>query len=184
MSKKYDMNDLSKMRLKDREVKDAKEIKDILSKASYGNIATVMDDQPFITMTVFVYDEETHSIYMHTSKYGRLCANVGQSNKVCFSVGKIGRMLPSEFAREFSNEYESVVCFGTIEVMDDMKTARDKMHLMIDKYFPHLEKEKDYRPITESEIKEIATYKISIDSWSGKKKEVEKDFPGAIIFNL
>ena len=171
------------MRRKDRAVEDDAWIVDVLHQAAYGNIATVNEGQPFITMTVFVYDPETHALYMHTSRHGRLCANVGNGSNVCFSVGKVGRMLPADTAREFSNEYESVVIFGKIEILADLKKARDMMHLMIDKYFPHLKREVDYREITLPEIQEIATYKITIDSWSGKRKKAEKDFPGAFLFN-
>lgn len=183
MAKKHDLSNLTDMRRKDRGITDDKWIKTFFQKAPYINIATVMEDQPFITMTTFVYDEETHAFYLHTSRSGRLQANIGQAQKVCVSYGNIGRLLPSEYAREFSTEYESVVAFGTGEILSDMETAKKKMQLMIDKYFPHLTVGKDYHPITDKEIKEIATYKISIDSWSGKKKEVELDFPGAISFD-
>ena len=181
--KKHDLTNLSELRRKDREIKDDEWIIEFLNKAPYGHIATDMDGQPFITMTVFVYDRETHAIYMHTSKFGRLAANVRQSDKVCFSFGTIGRMLPAEYAREFSNEYESVIVFGTIEILEDLEDAKDKMHLMIDKYFSHLKRDTDYRAITKTEIKEIATYKISIESWSAKKKQESEDFPGAFYFN-
>lgn len=171
------------MRRKDRAVEDDTWIVEFLRQASFGNIATVHESQPFITMTVFVYDPGTHALYMHTSRHGRMCANVKADDKVCFSVGKVGRMLPAETAREFSNEYESVVVFGRIEIMEDLRKARDMMHLMIDKYFTHLKREVDYRAITLPEIEEIATYKIAIESWSGKRKEAEEDFPGAFFFN-
>lgn len=183
MTKKHDLTNMTELRRKDREIKDDDWIIDFLANAPYGYVATVMEGQPFITMTVFVYDKATHAIYLHTSKYGRLASNVRQDDKVCFSFGTIGRMLPSEYAREFSNEYESVVVFGKIEILEDMELAQNMMHLMIEKYFSHLEKDKDYRAITDLEIKEIATYKINIDSWSAKKKEEADDYPGAFYFN-
>ena len=183
MTKKHDLTNKSELRRKDREIKDDEWIIDFLAKAPYGYVATVMDGQPFITMAIFVYDRATHAIYLHTSKYGRLAANVRQDYNACFSFGTIGRMLPAEHAREFSNEYESVVAFGKIEILEDMVFARDKMHQMIDKYFSHLKRDTDYRAITKTEILEIATYKISIESWSAKKKEEAEDYPGAFIFN-
>ena len=38
-------------------------------------------------------------------------------------------------------------------------------------------------PLTQNEIEEIATYKITINEWSGKRKDEAKDFPGAIDFH-
>lgn len=181
--KKYDFSKIDNMRRKDRQITDESWIVDYISKAEYGTIATVHEGQPFLTMTVFVYDKATHAIYLHTSKQGRLYANIQHDHKVCFSVGEIGRLLPAKTAREFSNEYQSVVLFGQCKVMTDLEDARDKMHLLIEKYFPHLHRDKDYKAITKTEIKDLAVYKISIDSWTAKKKEVEQDFPGAMSFS-
>jgi len=181
--KKHDLTNIDNMRRKDRQVTDETWIVDYISKAEYGTIATVQEDQPFLTMTVFVYDKESHAIYLHTSKQGRLHANIQQSNKVCFSVGEIGRLLPAKYAREFSNEYKSVVVFGKCEIMNDLEDAKDKMHLLIEKYFRHLSRDKDYQAITKKEIEEIAVYKLSIDSWTAKQKEEAPDFPGAMHFS-
>ena len=181
--KKHDLSNIDVMRRKDRQVQDDQWIIDFISQAEFGTLATVYEDQPFLTMTMFVYDKETHSIYLHTSKQGRLFSNVQQFQKVCFSYGTLGRLLPAKNARNFSNEYKSVVVFGTCEVMTDLKDARDKMHLLIEKYFPHLKRDEDYKAITKLEIEEIAVFKISIDSWTAKVKDAEPDFPGAFLFS-
>jgi hypothetical protein len=51
--------------------------------------------------------------------------------------------------------------------------------MLLDKYAPHLEAGRDYRPTTDDELKRTAVYRVDIESWSGKQKEVEADFPGA-----
>ncbi len=161
---------------------DEEWIKKFIKEAPYGNLATVHGDQPFINMNLFVYDEETHSIYMHTAGHGRTRDNIDAADKVCFSVSKLGRLLPAKVSREFSCEYEGVVVFGSGSVITDMKFARDKIQLLTDKYFPHLKPGEDYRPITPAEIAEISAYQIKITQWSGKRKEVEADFPGAFRY--
>ncbi len=181
--KKYDLSNMNEMRRKDRQIDDDNWIVDYISKSDFGTLATVFEDQPFLTMTVFVYDKDTHAIYLHTSKHGRLFANLQNSYKVCFSVGEMGRLLPAKTAREFSNEYKSVVVFGKCEVMTDLKEARNKMHLLIEEYFSHLKRDEDYKSITQPEIQEIAVFKISIDSWTAKQKEAEPNFPVAISFS-
>ncbi len=181
--KKHDLTNIDQMRRKDRQVNDEAWIVDYISNADFGTLATVSEDQPFMTMTVFVYDKNTHAIYLHTSKHGRLFANIVHNKKVCFSLGKMGRLLPADTAREFSNEYTSLVAFGTCDVMTDMKDAKDKMYLLLDKYFPHLKKDDDYKAITQPEIEEIAVFKISIDTWTAKQKIAEQGFPGAMSFS-
>ena len=53
-------------RRSDRAVTDEAWIKDFLSGAPFGALATVSDGQPFINMNQFVYDEAAHAIYLHT----------------------------------------------------------------------------------------------------------------------
>ena len=36
-----------------------------------------------------------------------------------------------------------------------------------------------YRPSTDEELRRTAVYRIDIETWSGKQKEVAEDFPGA-----
>lgn len=63
-----------------------------------------------------------------------------------------------------------------------MKFARYKIQLLTNKYFSHLKPGEDYRPITPAEIAEISAYQIKITQWSGKRKSVEADFPGAFFY--
>jgi nitroimidazol reductase NimA-like FMN-containing flavoprotein (pyridoxamine 5'-phosphate oxidase superfamily) len=43
---------------------------------------------------------------------------------------------------------------------------------LLDKYFPDLRPDQDYRPITDAEMNQTAVYAIEIDAWSGKRKSV------------
>ncbi len=47
---------------------------------------------------------------------------------------------------------------------------------------PHLRPGIHYRPIADDEIKRTSVYKIAIETWSGKKKQVADDFPGAYLY--
>ena len=61
--------------------------------------------------------------------------------------------------------------------------AQDGLQKVVDKYFPHLQPGRDYRPIIAEELKRTSVYKIAIELWSGKKKEVG-DFPGAFLYGV
>jgi hypothetical protein len=45
---------------------------------------------------------------------------------------------------------------------------------MLQKYFPHMTSGKEYRPITDQELKRTSVYAISIESWSGKRNWPEQ----------
>ncbi len=163
----------------DREVTDEAWIKRLLRLAPMGILATQRGGQPFVNSNLFVYDESAHAIYFHTAKVGRTRSNIERDERVCFTVTTMGRLLPASEALEFSVEYSGVVVFGRARVVEDQEEARWFLQRLLDKYAPHLKAGKDYRPPIDEEIKRTTVYHIAIDSWSGKKKEAEPEFPGA-----
>jgi uncharacterized protein len=181
MPKDYTALPVNQVRRADRAVEDDAWIAKFLKHAPLGALATVSDGQPFINMNLFVYDEQRHVIYMHTARFGRTRSNVDQAERVCFSVSQMGRLLPADEALEFSVEYSGVTVFGRASVIEGAE-AEDALQKLLDKYFPHLQPGRDYRPIIPQEMARTSVYKIEIESWSGKKKAVEADFPGAFWY--
>jgi len=182
MPKDYTALPYTQVRRADRAVEDEGWIKTLLHRAPIGSLATVYDGQPFINANLFVYDEPAHAIYMHTARVGRTRANVEQDERVCFSVSEMGRLLPAPEALEFSVEYAGVVVFGRACIIGDAGESKRALQMLLDKYAPHLRPGLDYRPTTDEELARTAVYKIEIEEWSGKKKEVAPDFPGAFYY--
>lgn len=174
---------LTHVRRQDRAVNDQDWIKAFLHRSAVGMLATVADGQPFINSNIFAYDEAAHCIYTHTAKTGRTPSNIEQhGERVCFSIMEMGRLLPAETALEFSVEYAGVMVFGSAEVVTDEAEAIHALQLLLDKYAPHLKVGEDYRPPVHEELKRTAVFRIKIEQWSGKKKEVADDFPGAFWY--
>ena len=148
--------------------------RDFLSRAQIGHVATRWDDQPFITPTNFWYDPDRHEIYFHSNIVGRVRANAERHNRVCFEASESGRFLPSNIALEFSVQYESVVAFGAIRVLEDAGEKRRALYGLIGKYFPAMTAGKEYRPITDQELKRTSVYAIAIESWSGKRNWADR----------
>lgn len=169
----------SELRRRDRG-KDEAWVRDFMTRAPYGFLATVGDGgQPFLNSNLFVYDSDRHCIYLHTHRTGRTRDNVETSEKVAFSVAAMGRLLPAPEALEFSVEYAGVVAFGRGQIVEDVDEAKAALQDLLDKYAPHLAPGRDYRATTDEELARTAVYRIDIETWSGKQKEVEEDFPGA-----
>ena len=68
----------------------------------------------------------------------------------------------------------SVIAFGKISIIDSPDEKEKALYALIKKYFPDKEAGKDYRPITEQELKRTSVYEIRIESWSGKRNWEEK----------
>lgn len=176
----------SSLRRRDRGRNDAW-VAAFLKRAAYGFLATVGEaGQPFLNSNLFVFDDsgDGRRIYLHTHRTGRTRDNLEGAEKVAFSAVAMGRLLPAPEALEFSVEYAGVVAFGTGRVVEDRNEARTALQLLLDKYAPHLTPGTDYRPTTDDELRRTAVYRIDIESWSGKQKEVAEDFPGAFTFAI
>ncbi|HEX9030121.1 MAG TPA: pyridoxamine 5'-phosphate oxidase family protein [Anaerolineales bacterium] len=173
---------INRPRRQDRTVEDPAWIENFLSRASYGSLATVKDDQPFINTNLFVYAPDRHAIYLHTAREGRTRLNIEANPRVCFSVSEMGHLLPATTALEFSVEYAGVMVFGTAQVVSDPAEARDGLQRLLDKYFAQFQPGRDYRAIQPEELARTAVYRIDIESWSAKRKAVPADFPGAFFY--
>lgn len=169
----------ARLRRRDRG-KDDEWVRAFLKRATHGVLATVDEaGQPFVNANIFVFDEDSHCLYLHTHRTGRTRANVDAREKVAFTVSAMGRLLPAHEALEFSVEYAGVVAFGTARVVSDPQEAEHGLRMLLEKYAPHLEYGVDYRGIADEELARTAVYRIDIEAWSGKQKEAATDFPGA-----
>jgi nitroimidazol reductase NimA-like FMN-containing flavoprotein (pyridoxamine 5'-phosphate oxidase superfamily) len=166
------------LRRPDRSADDAW-IREFLHESPVGVLATVEDGQPFVNSNLFVYDEERQAIYLHTARTGRTRSNLEGSGRASFTAFEMGRLLPADEALEFSVEYGGVVVFATAAVVADPREAERGLQLLLDKYAPHLRPGRDYRPITPDELKRTSVFRLDIESWSGKRKVADPDFPGA-----
>ena len=166
----------------DRAVNDQEWITDVLERAGMIVVATAVADQPFTSTLLFAYDAQRHAIYLHTAKRGRVWENLKVNPRVCLTVAEMGRLLPAPTALNFSVEYQSVVIFGTACLVEDVEEATYGLQLILDRYFPHLHPGQDYRPITDGEREATAVYRVDVDEWSGKRKAVGEEFPGAFLW--
>lgn len=166
----------------DRSMNDEAWMTAFLHQAPMATIATSVDGQPFLSTLLFALDERRRIIYFHTARRGRVWENLQQNPRVCLTATEMGRLLPAETAFNFSVEYQSVVVFGDAHLVNDPSESRDALQLILDKYFAHLQPGRDYRPITNEELSITAVYRMEVEEWSGKRKAVQADFPGAFTW--
>jgi uncharacterized protein len=149
--------------------RDDEWIRAFLREAKVGHIASARDDQPFLNPTTFWYDEAHHQIIFHSNVAGRIRSNIESNSKVAFEASELGKMLPANVALEFSLQFRSVVVFGTARLVNDPEEARRVLYGLIHKYFPAMTAGKEFREITDKELKRTSVYAIQIEEWSGKE---------------
>jgi len=149
-------------------------IRAFLKEVKVGHIATSSDRQSFINPTTFWYDEAHHQIVFHSNVAGRVRSNVESNPKVSLEASELGKLLPSNVALEFSLQFRSVVVFGIARLVTDPAEARHLLYGLIGKYFPSMSAGKEFREITEKELRATSIYVIQIESWSGKENWAER----------
>ncbi len=170
---------ITEIRRAKKAVTDEAWSKSFLRTAQVGVLATVFQDQPFVSTKLFVYDEQHGAIYLHSADEGRVWQNIQLNPKICFTAHEIGRFLPSVKACKFGVEYASVVVFGVVHVVGDQVEILAALQLFMDKYAPHLLRGLDYPPISSDDLDGLAVYRLEITGWSAKQSRADPDFPGA-----
>jgi nitroimidazol reductase NimA-like FMN-containing flavoprotein (pyridoxamine 5'-phosphate oxidase superfamily) len=154
--------------------RDEEWMRAFLRAAQVGHVATQWDDQPFVTPTMFWYDEANERIIYHSNLAGRVRANLERNPKICLEASEMGQLLPSNVALEFSVQYRSVMVFGTVRILESDEAKRAALTGLLEKYFPKMQAGREYRPITEKELKRTSVYEMKIESWSGKENWNER----------
>jgi uncharacterized protein len=144
-------------------------IRAFLHNARVGHIASAQSGQPFLNPTTFWFDETNHQIIFHSNITGRVRSNIESNPPVCFEVSELGKMLPANVALEFSLQFRSVIVFGTARLITEPEEARRVLYGLIHKYFPAMTPGKEFREITDKELKRTSVYAIRIAEWSGKE---------------
>lgn len=149
--------------------RDDEWIRAFLREVKVGHIASAREDQPFLNPSTFWFDEANHQIIFHSNVAGRIRSNIENNSRLCFEASELGKMLPSNVALEFSLQYRSVILFGTARLITDPDEARRVLYGLIHKYFPAMTAGKEFREITDNELKRTSIYAIKIEEWSGKE---------------
>ncbi|MEM7737382.1 MAG: pyridoxamine 5'-phosphate oxidase family protein [Deinococcota bacterium] len=187
MPKDYGTLAPNQVRRRDRVIDDEAWIHTFLETAPVGILATNDGEQPFINSNLFVFDAAENAIYTHTARVGRTRSNTDAGEDAgipaCFHIMQMGRVLPASRALEFSIEYAGVTAFGRLTIVSEPEETQRCLQLIMDKYAPHLRPDQDYEPATADDLKRTSVYKLAIDSWSGKRKVVDDDFPGAFYYS-
>ena len=149
-------------------------IRAFLKEVKAGHIATSLDGQPFVNPTTFWYDEENHQVVFHSNVAGRVRSNIESNPQVSLEASELGRFLPSNVALEFSLQFRSVVIFGAARLISDPVEARRSLYGLIGKYFPNMRAGKEFREITDKELRATSIYALKIESWSAKENWAER----------
>jgi hypothetical protein len=167
---------LTQVRRKDRVLTDEEWMDRFLTMSAVGHLAVVYEDQPLLHSNFFWCDGTR--VYWHTAQVGKLRAVLETGvARACFTVTEFGRVLPAGTPFDFSTEYASVVCYGTVRIVADATEKKHALEGVMRKYAPHLVAGVDYEPMPESDIAITSVYCLEIETRVGKHNVKPDEYP-------
>ena len=135
---------------------------DILNAGSYGTFAFLGDDDyPYAVPVNYIF--YANCIYVHCALEGHKMDAIARHDKASFSVVEAHEVIPEDL----STDYRSVLVFGRVQVVEDNEEKLNALHLICQKYVPHMDKSvEDY--ITRK-APSTAVIRMSVEHMSGKE---------------
>lgn len=157
-----------KVRRTDREETDSSFLHKILDNSISCTVAVATEEYPLIQASFFAFDKVNNEVVFHFSKYGFSGQEITPGKNITISVYKYGKLYTAEKAVDFGGEYQSVIIYGKIRIVDNEAEKMQAMKFFFDKFFSHIP-EPDYKPFTVTEANPIHVVKVKIDKWMGKQ---------------
>jgi nitroimidazol reductase NimA-like FMN-containing flavoprotein (pyridoxamine 5'-phosphate oxidase superfamily) len=120
------------MRRNEKEIKDRKDIDDIIKRCRVCRLAICDGGQPYVVPLNFGYDGR--SLYFHTAPEGRKIDIIKRNNRVGFEFDILHDIVTAEQACKWGAKYESVMGSGTAEIVDDLEAKKEALQLIMRQY--------------------------------------------------
>ena len=141
-------------------MKTSRDMEVLLERMPVGRLAVTTEDGPYIVPVNYLFFEG--SIYFHSGQTGRKIEALQADSRVCFLVDEVGPQVVWEQGCGVSQIYESVICFGKTEFVEEPVEKRRILEAMVRKFVPQDHFLKDQN------IAKTAVIRIVIESMSGK----------------
>ena len=154
------------MRKSDREITNSNVIDDIIRRCRVCRLGLSDDGQPYVVPMNFGYDG--HALYFHGALEGRKIDIIRKNSRVCFEFDILVDMIKAEAACDWGTRYQSVIGFGTAEIISELEAKTEALGIIMAQYsgrrytFPE--------PI----VNETALIKVNIEKMTGKSVGVEE----------
>ena len=156
------------VRRKDRQELDPAFLKNLLENTVSCTIAIERPGYPLNHIAFFAYEETTNEIVFHFSKHGYAGDEITDGKKASVAVYKYGKLYTARRATDFGCEYQSVILYGTIRIINDEKERLKSLDLFFNKFFSAVPKDQ-YSAFTAQEAKPVHVARIKIENWLGKQ---------------
>lgn len=155
------------MRRADREITDIKEIEEILQTCDSCRIAMNTGEYPYIVALNYGYEFSNGQLvfYFHSAKEGRKLDLLKQDPRVGFELDCDHCFRHLDKGMQCTMDYKSLIGTGDIEFVEDRAEFEKATHLLL----RHHGSPEGF-VVTDAHIKVTAILKLTVHSFTGKKK--------------
>jgi nitroimidazol reductase NimA-like FMN-containing flavoprotein (pyridoxamine 5'-phosphate oxidase superfamily) len=120
------------LRRSEREIVDRETIDSIIARSKVCRLGLIVDGRPYVIPLSFGYDGT--AVFFHTAMAGKKVAGLQERNQVCIEFDIPGDLVTSPEACRWSMAYESVIAYGTVEVLESVAEKRSALMTIMRHY--------------------------------------------------
>jgi len=154
------------MRRKDREITELDKIVDIMRRCDVCRLAFFDEKYPYIVPLNFglQYHDDKIILYFHGANAGKKLSLIQENNKVCFEMDCSHELVTGENACNYSMNYESVIGFGTIEILSNSE-KQTALKAILQQYTS-----REDLSYNDKMINAVTILKLTVDQVTGKHR--------------
>lgn len=151
------------MRKKEKEIKDEKTIREILSNSLICRLGIFDDDYPYIVPLNFGY--HNNALYFHCAGEGKKIDLLRKNNNVCFEIEQSSEIIKDPVSCNWTMKYCSVIGYGTIDIISDHESKKQGLDIIMRH---HGCNDNAYK---QKVVEEMLILKLNITSVQAKKSD-------------
>lgn len=151
------------MRRVEREIRDIREIENILHKALVCRVAFAHDGRPYIVPVNFGY--RNRCLYFHCAPAGKKLDIIKKNNNVCFEAeADLELITGDDPCKEWTMKYRSVIGSGKAHIVEDPNEKIKGLNTIMAHYSGQ-----DSHEYDDKTFRKVTVVKIEIETMTGKK---------------
>ena len=156
------------MRRKEKEITDIDEMINVIKKCKVCRLGLAENNFPYIVPLNYGYSFEnnTLTLFFHSALEGRKIDIIKSSNNACFEIDCDTALIEAEQACKHSYAFKSIIGFGKIIIQETDAEKVDALNLIM----KHQTGRDIVYDFTHENIKNVCTYKMVVETFTGKQK--------------
>lgn len=149
--------------MKNRKITFEPEIEKIIRKCRFCSLAMVdLEGKPYVLHMNFGFKDKV--LYLHAAPEGKKIDILNKNPQVCvaFSTDHLLRWQNIEVACSYSMKYRSVLLYGKVEFVEDLKEKEDALNIIMHQYTQEV-----YR-YSEPAIRNVCVFKVKAEKLEGR----------------